>query len=60
VFPQEGGYVCPRGSGWRAAAFAFRVPSRAQVAPTAQIILRNAGIGDALWRNLTLNESLIQ
>jgi hypothetical protein len=36
------------------------VPSRAQVAPTAQIILRNAGIGDALWRNLTLNESLIQ
>ena len=55
-FPRMGGFICPSGEGWQQAAFTFRAPRATQAAPTAQLILRNAGIGDALWRNFVLTE----
>jgi len=56
VFPDGAGYVCPDGAAWHTTEFAFRVPSAAQAVPTARILLRNAGVGDAAWRNLALRE----
>ncbi len=56
VFPNGAGDVCPTERGWHESAFAFRAPPADQNAQTATLLLRNAGIGEAEWRNLSLYE----
>ncbi|MCC7162345.1 MAG: glycosyltransferase family 39 protein [Anaerolineae bacterium] len=54
VFPNGAGYVCPNQTGWHSSAFVFRAPPAAVAAPTATVLLSNAGRGDAYWRHLGL------
>lgn len=54
VFPNGAGYACPVGTPWHSASFVFHVPDIGSAQPKATLLLRNAGIGDAYWRRLSL------
>jgi hypothetical protein len=54
AFPHGGGYRCPTNSGWYSSAIGFEAPSSEQAGSEVTIWLRNAGHGDAYFRNLSL------
>ena len=56
VFPNGAGDVCANNADWRATAFVVHVPAATQAKPRAAVILRNAGIGDAFWRRMSVYE----
>lgn len=54
VFPSGAGYSCPNQTAWHSSAFVFRAPPAAVAAPTATVLLNNAGLGSAYWRRFEL------
>lgn len=54
VFPNGAGDVCANNAEWQEHAFVVRAPAPADGVSTASVILRNAGVGEAMWRNITL------
>jgi uncharacterized membrane protein len=56
AFPHGAGYICPTNQGWHLSSIGFQVPSAQLATSDATIWLRNAGVGNAYFRNLSLIE----
>jgi hypothetical protein len=56
IFPNGMGYACPVNTGWQSSSISFETPTSKVANPEATIWLRNAGVGQVYFRNLSLIE----